>query len=171
MYTGCPKNWLNVNYLCLYLSFYEIPGLILQLLNLYYETLSVFGKPVKMKICKLERHWRPYISRCAFCDYPYTVIAKLETIDEDQKYISQLANVTFHKIGNIVFHKRKYFKLRWYDAVSLLSESSWSHRWKIWVKIRYLVTLKKRWVMDFEFFAWNPLKPSRTITSWLWQAF
>ena len=27
------------------------------------------------------------------------------------------------------------------------------------VKIRYLVTLKKRWVMDFEFFAWNPLGP------------
>ena len=32
------------------------------------------------------------------------------------------------------------------------------------VKIRYLVTLKKRWVMDFEFFDWNPSGPSRTIT-------
>ena len=32
------------------------------------------------------------------------------------------------------------------------------------VKIRYLETLKKRWVMDFEFFDWNPSGPSRTIT-------
>ena len=32
------------------------------------------------------------------------------------------------------------------------------------VKIRYLRTLTKRWVTDFEFFAWNPPRPVRTFT-------
>ena len=51
--------------------------------------------------CKSDFHWRPFISQCAYCHAPYTIIGKLETADEDQKYISLMANVTFPKIGNM----------------------------------------------------------------------
>ena len=51
--------------------------------------------------CKLDNHWKPFISRCAYCDVRYSVIAKAETIEEDQKYIGHMANVTFQQTGNI----------------------------------------------------------------------
>jgi len=54
-----------------------------------------------MNTCKLDKHWLPYISRCAFCDIPYRVIGKAETFQEDTFYISQLAGVQLgHVIGN-----------------------------------------------------------------------
>ena len=49
--------------------------------------------------CQLDNHWKPFISRCAYCDVRYSVIAKAETIEEDQKYIGYMANVTFQQIG------------------------------------------------------------------------
>ena len=49
--------------------------------------------------CNLDKHWRPFASRCGYCDVPYDVIATAENIAEDQKYIGHMANVTFHKIG------------------------------------------------------------------------
>ena len=49
--------------------------------------------------CRLNNHWRPFISRCGYCDIPYNIIVKAETIQEDQKYLGHLANVTFAKIG------------------------------------------------------------------------
>ena len=49
--------------------------------------------------CNLDKHWRPFVSRCGYCDVPYDVIATAENIAEDQKYIGHMANVTFHKIG------------------------------------------------------------------------
>ena len=55
--------------------------------------------------CKSNFHWRPFISHCAYCHAPYTVIGRLETADEDQKFISQMANVTFPKIGNMTSSK------------------------------------------------------------------
>ena len=63
----------------------------------------ILDKSVKvcrqMNTCKLDKHWKPFISRCGYCDIPYTVIARAENIAEDQKYIGHMANVTFHKIG------------------------------------------------------------------------
>ena len=53
----------------------------------------------QMNNCKLDNHWKPFISRRAYCDISYSIIARAETMDEDQKYIGQMANVTFHKIG------------------------------------------------------------------------
>lgn len=62
----------------------------------------ILDKSVKicrqMNACRLDKHWKPFISRCGYCDVPYTVIARAETIAEDQKYIGHMANVTFHKI-------------------------------------------------------------------------
>ena len=49
--------------------------------------------------CRLNNHWRPFISRCGYCDIPYNIIVKAETIQEDQKSLGLLANVTFAKIG------------------------------------------------------------------------
>ena len=51
-----------------------------------------------MNRCKLDKHWKPFISRCAFCDIPYRVIARAETFQEDQKFIAQLAGVQFEQL-------------------------------------------------------------------------
>ena len=51
--------------------------------------------------CKSDLHWRPFISQCAYCHAPYTIIGRLETADEDQKYIGHMANVTIRKKGNM----------------------------------------------------------------------
>jgi len=66
--------------------------------------------------CNLDKHWRPFASRCGYCDVPYDVIATAENIAEDQKYIGHMANVTFHKIeshvssgGSTKDLARKYF--------------------------------------------------------------
>ena len=53
----------------------------------------------QMNNCELDVHWKPFISRCAYCDVSYSIIARAETMDEDQKYIGRMANVTFHNIG------------------------------------------------------------------------
>ena len=53
----------------------------------------------QMNKCKLDAHWKPFISRRAYCDVSYSIIARAETMNEDQKYIGRMANVTFHKIG------------------------------------------------------------------------
>ena len=59
----------------------------------------------QMNTCMMDKHWLPFISRCGYCNIPYTVIARAENIAEDQKYIGHMANVTFHKIGTKITHK------------------------------------------------------------------
>jgi len=51
-----------------------------------------------MSTCRLDKHWKPFISRCAYCDIPYRVIAKAETFEEDQQYIGQLAGVQLEHV-------------------------------------------------------------------------
>jgi len=91
----------------------------------------VLDKSVKvcrqMNTCKLDKHWKPFISRCGYCDIPYTVIARAENIAEDQKYIGHMANVTFHKIeshvssgGSTKDLARKYFSEMDIDTVKRL---------------------------------------------------
>jgi len=45
--------------------------------------------------CGFNGHWRPFVSRCAYCTTPYTIIAKFETFKEDLRYIGMIANITF----------------------------------------------------------------------------
>ena len=45
--------------------------------------------------CNYDVHWLPYIAKCGYCDYPFKIIAKKETFDQDQKFIGQLAGVEF----------------------------------------------------------------------------
>ena len=52
-----------------------------------------------MRACGLNNHWKPFISRCGFCDVPYTVIARAETMIEDLEFIGMMANVTFTNMG------------------------------------------------------------------------
>ena len=62
----------------------------------------------EMNQCRLNYHWRPFISRCGYCDIPYNIIVKAETIQEDQKYLGLLANVTFAKIGLYLLFRSGY---------------------------------------------------------------
>ena len=56
-----------------------------------------FAKFVKMIIKRSENetgtfniHWEPYISSCSYCSFKYTIISKLETMEEDRKIILEL---------------------------------------------------------------------------------
>ena len=46
-----------------------------------------------------NKHWRPFWLRCKYCDVTYKVIGKVETFDEDVKFIGRLANVDLKHIG------------------------------------------------------------------------
>ena len=65
-------------------------------------TLSEFVEMIVMKKeeryptynnCHYNQHWLPYIAKCGYCDFPFKIIAKLETLSQDQKFIGQLAGV------------------------------------------------------------------------------
>ena len=53
--------------------------------------------------CRLDIHWKPFISRCGYCDIPYKVIARAENFDEDRKFIGKLANIDFKTLGMQVY--------------------------------------------------------------------
>jgi len=48
--------------------------------------------------CRIDKHWRPFISRCGYCDLPYRVIAKAENFQDDQRFIGDLAGVQLDKV-------------------------------------------------------------------------
>ena len=56
--------------------------------------------PRHLNKCNLDRHWKPFISRCAYCDMPYLIITKAETFHEDQKFLGQLAGVEFPSLAS-----------------------------------------------------------------------
>ena len=39
---------------------------------------------------QVDHHWRRYFSRCGYCIIPFKVIAKMETMGEDMKYIGEM---------------------------------------------------------------------------------
>ena len=55
----------------------------------------------QMNKCGLDKHWKPFISRCGYCNIPYKVIAKAENFAEDQKFIGRLANIDFKPISRL----------------------------------------------------------------------
>ena len=56
--------------------------------------------------CNMNVHWRPYNARCLYCDISYDVIGRIETFDEDFKYILRRKNLTdlFNRSG---LHRHK----------------------------------------------------------------
>ena len=92
--------------------------------------------------CHLDKHWKPFVSRCGYCDVPYDVIAKAENFYQDQEFIGRLANVTFQKIeshvssgGSTTELAHKYF--------SMLDNSTIKKLYKIYK-------------VDFEMFGYSP---------------
>ena len=57
----------------------------------------------RLNECGLDVHWKPFISRCGYCDIPYKVIAKAEKFAEDKKFIGKLANIDFKPFGRYVY--------------------------------------------------------------------
>jgi hypothetical protein len=45
--------------------------------------------------CAIDSHWQPYVSRCAFCQIPYTYILSYESFDDDMKAMSLITNIPF----------------------------------------------------------------------------
>ena len=53
---------------------------------------ATFAKFVKevirgAKLGKYNVHWEPYILSCSYCHFNYSVLSKLETMEEDKKFI------------------------------------------------------------------------------------
>ena len=42
----------------------------------------------------VDRHWRPFTARCAYCDIPYDVVGRIETFQQDIRYILIVKNLT-----------------------------------------------------------------------------
>ena len=40
-----------------------------------------------MKCTEINEHWKPFSSKCAYCDIQYDVIGQLDTFQEDMKYV------------------------------------------------------------------------------------
>ena len=57
----------------------------------------------RLNKCRLDVHWKPFISRCGYCDIPYKVIAKAEKFAEDKKFIGKLANIDFKPFGRYMY--------------------------------------------------------------------
>lgn len=46
--------------------------------------------------CNIDRHIRPYLPNCLYCDINFDFIGKLEDFDEDVTYIAKMQNLTQH---------------------------------------------------------------------------
>merc|ERR1712133_306733 len=59
--------------------------------------------------CNINVHWRPYNARCLYCDISYDVIGRIETFDEDFKYILTRKKLTdlFNRSG-LHIHKSQH---------------------------------------------------------------
>ena len=95
-----------------------------------------------MSRCKLDKHWKPFISRCGYCDINYKIIAKAENFAQDQLFLGHMANVTFQKIeshvssgGSTKSLAKKYFSELDIDTVK---------------------ELYKVYQVDFEMFQYSP---------------
>ena len=60
--------------------------------------------------CNYDVHWLPYIAKCGYCDYPFKIIAKKETFDQDQKFIGKLAGVEFSSQSKLKDDQRHFLK-------------------------------------------------------------
>ena len=49
--------------------------------------------------CHYNNHWKPYIAKCGYCDFPFKIIAKKETFKQDQRFIGKLAGIQFSSMS------------------------------------------------------------------------
>ena len=57
--------------------------------------------------CSVNEHWRPYNAICLYCDINYNVIGRVETFEEDVRYIFLKTNLTeMLNISDLHMHKR-----------------------------------------------------------------
>ena len=82
-----------------------------------------------LKHCMMDRHWKPFISRCAYCTVPYVVISKAETFEEDKRFIGDMAGVQFE---DIQAHKSS---LKYKLLISCMNCTRWT--------LRCLVTVQR----------------------------
>lgn len=90
----------------------------------------------------VDVHWRPFVSRCNYCNVDYTIIAKFETFGLDLDHISSMAGVKFsskhdHQGGD----------------TSLVTTKLFSQ-----LPRRYGEQLYQVYKMDFEMFDYDPWK-------------
>ena len=60
--------------------------------------------------CHYDVHWLPYIAKCGYCDFPFKIIVKKETFDQDQKFIGKLAGLEFSSQSKLKDDRRHFLK-------------------------------------------------------------
>ena len=75
----------NIGYTKWYRTNHSFPSFIDLVLQQYKS--SQCTSRYKRECLDINEHWRPLSSKCSFCDIPYDVVGRLETFNEDVKYI------------------------------------------------------------------------------------
>ena len=95
---------------------------------------------------QVDHHWRRYFSRCGYCIIPFKVIAKMETMGEDMKYIGEM-------VGGGKFKKNVRGNTSGGGSTSQLTRDYFSKLDKHLVHQLYLF-----YQIDFEMFGYKPDK-------------
>ena len=96
--------------------------------------------------CHLDWHWRPFYTRCGYCDIEYDFIGTMETFDQDRAYIIQEKNlkelypvleegIHLNKISHASNRTLNYFK-----------ELNWEQKER----------LRRLYDFDFQLFGYDP---------------
>ena len=101
--------------------------------------------------CGLNSHWLPYFFNCGYCDVPYTVVGRLENMEQDLAYIQQMAGFTFTKYDHNSGKMEKTNKSNGSKTDSLTKEFI-DHLDEI-----QLHQLYKLFKVDFEMFGYGPI--------------
>ena len=95
---------------------------------------------------QVDPHWTRYFSRCGYCIIPFKVIAQMETMGEDMKYIGEM-------VGGGKFKKKVRGNTSGFESTSQLTKNYFSKLDKQLVNQLYLY-----YQIDFEMFGYKPDK-------------
>ena len=113
----------------------------------------------RLNKCGFDKHWKPFISRCGYCDIPYKVIAKAENFAEDQKFIGKLANIDFKPFGkyiHIFFCQFIWIFLVATHVSSGGGTNELARKYFSQLRLNTVKKLYKIYKVDFEMFGYSP---------------
>ena len=97
-----------------------------------------------MLIINVHTHFRPYHSKCLYCEVDYDVIGKLEDYNEDVMYIAVKQNITEHlQRLNVIQNKSPRTHASQRDRIK---------KYMSQLSPKMIHQLKKLYKIDFEMF-------------------
>ena len=102
----------------------------------------------------IDAHWRPFYLRCGYCEAEYDVIGKMETFEDDLKFIFESKNLTMASSSNSDNH----FLRKKFNSKQKMVGGSQAERIKTYFEIlppRLRSGLKELYNWDFELFGYE----------------